>query len=181
MLANSVGDLQKGERCVYAFDLIWRLHLTLQTRYINMDLVYLYALLHKLRTKKMTIYDIICQWVLWAQQQIEEYPKELQVVLADYKEELFYAIGKLHWHGHKEDGHSRFSLNYIPGSGRTDGEGIERRWWDIQPIATSTRMMGPGGRQGTLNDVWGFANWVKLIELGAYYMICSQRRYTNPS
>ena len=25
--------------------------------------------------------------------------------------------------------------------------------------------MGPGGRQGTLNDVWRFANWVKLIGL----------------
>ena len=110
------------------------------------------------------MYDIVCQWTLHLEQRMGEMPDHMRVEVAKLSE-LRWAIGKLHWHGHKPEGHSRFSLNYVPFSGRTDGEGIERRWWDIQPIANSTKMMGPGGRQAILNDVFGFANWLKTIGL----------------
>lgn len=111
------------------------------------------------------MYDIICQWALYLKQHMLEYLDELHIDLADFATELCYVISKLHWHSHKEEGHVWFSLNYIPSCRHTDNKGIERRWWEIQPIASSTRMMGPGGRQGSLNDVWGFTNWLKLISL----------------
>ncbi|GJE98381.1 CxC2 domain-containing protein [Phanerochaete sordida] len=146
MLPNGVGDLQKGER------------------HINMDYVYSSSLRHFSDIDIMTMYDIVCQWAIHLEERMADMPEDLRTQVARFKE-LRYAIGKLHWHGHKKDGHSRFSLNYLFGSGRTDGEGIERRWWDIQPVANSTKMMGPGGREAALNDVWGFANWMKTIGL----------------
>lgn len=32
----------------------------------------------------------------------------------------------------------------MEGVGRFDGEGIEQMWWFVNPIAGSTKMMGPG-------------------------------------
>ena len=129
-----------------------------------MDNIYCAAMRHFSQVEKVNMYDIACQWAQHLQQRVAEMPEDLRVDVAKISE-LRYAIGKLHWHGHKPEGHSRYSLNYIPGMCRTDGEGVERRWWDIQPIANSTRMMGPGSRQGSLNDVWNFANWLKTIGL----------------
>ena len=131
-----------------------------------MDLINLHSQQHAQGLRILTMYDIICQFIIYAAERMEEYSEDLRTELADFKKELLYAIGKLHWHGHKPEGHSRYSLNYILGAARTDGEGIERHWWDIQPLAISTYMMGLGGHQGALNDIWGFANWVKLIRLG---------------
>ena len=121
-------------------------------------------MLDQMVTRKLITYDIACQWAVWLEKRMAEMPEDVRVEVPNFSE-LRYAIGKLHWHGHKQEDHSRFSLNYLPGSARTDGEGIERRWWDIQPIANSTKMMGPGGRQAILNDVFGFANWLKTIGL----------------
>lgn len=50
--------------------------------------------------------------------------------------------------------------------GRTDGEGVEREWSHINPVALSTRLMGPGARCDTLDDHWGAWNWRKLVSLG---------------
>jgi hypothetical protein len=76
-------------------------------------------------------------------------------------------IPKLHIYGCKLVCQLFYSLNYTPGAARTDGEGIERPWANIGPVATSTREMGPGARHDTLDDHWGHWNWQKLIGLGA--------------
>ncbi|KAJ7695247.1 hypothetical protein B0H14DRAFT_3530298 [Mycena olivaceomarginata] len=60
-----------------------------------------------------------------------------------------------------------FSLNLVPGSGQTDGEGIERPWASIGAIASSTRVSGPGARHDALDDHWSFWNWLKTIGLPA--------------
>ncbi|KAJ7210362.1 hypothetical protein GGX14DRAFT_565567 [Mycena pura] len=60
----------------------------------------------------------------------------------------------------------QFSLNLVPGSAQTDGEGIERPWAHIGGVASSTREMGPGSRDDTLDSHWSFWNWTKLIGLG---------------
>lgn len=119
---------------------------------------------HHPDVEKLNSYDITCQWIIYLIDRIASYPEEYQVNLPETSL-LRWAIGKLHWYSHKQEGHSHFSLNWIPGVGRSDGEGIERRWWDIQPIASSVKMMGPGAHQGFLNDHWGYANWRKLVLL----------------
>ncbi|KAJ8481555.1 hypothetical protein ONZ45_g15279 [Pleurotus djamor] len=54
-----------------------------------------------------------------------------------------------------------------PCVGQTDGEGVERPWANIGPMATSTRVMGPGARMEILDAHWGHWNWQKLVGLGA--------------
>ncbi|KAJ7116141.1 hypothetical protein C8R43DRAFT_845374, partial [Mycena crocata] len=53
-------------------------------------------------------------------------------------------------------------LNFLLGAGQTDREGIERPWANIGGVATSIREQGPGARHDTLDDHWGYWNWVKL-------------------
>ncbi|KAF7795561.1 hypothetical protein EIP86_006723 [Pleurotus ostreatoroseus] len=148
MLPTSVGDLQVGER------------------FVNMDFVWASALRHFRDVDPMTMYDIVCHWMTYLGQRIAELPPEYRPSRFPSEQELMWAIGKLHWYSHKAADHSRYSLNFIPGAGRSDGEGIERRWWIMQPITSSTKMMGPGSRQGTLNDQFGFMNWRNLVKLG---------------
>ena len=51
--------------------------------------------------------------------------------------------------------------------GLINGEAIERGWWWIQPVANATKQMGPGQRQGVLEDQFGFSNWRKIIKMRA--------------
>ncbi|KAJ7499522.1 hypothetical protein FB451DRAFT_1014317 [Mycena latifolia] len=66
----------------------------------------------------------------------------------------------MHIHSHTIACQILFSLNFLVGAGQTDGEGIERP--NIGGVATSTREQGPGFRHDTLDDHWGYWNWVKL-------------------
>ncbi|KAJ7575249.1 hypothetical protein C8J56DRAFT_746778, partial [Mycena floridula] len=76
-----------------------------------------------------------------------------------------FAIPKLHIMGHKLSCQREFNLNYMPGVGRTDGEGVERPWASIRPVAMSTREMGPGHRHDTLDDHWHDWNWRKVVAI----------------
>ncbi|KAJ7799241.1 hypothetical protein B0H14DRAFT_3092830 [Mycena olivaceomarginata] len=78
---------------------------------------------------------------------------------------VVFVIPKLHIHAHTLTCNVLYSLNLVPGSGQTDGEGIERPWANIGGIASSTRIMGPGARHDTVDDHWGHWNWQKLISL----------------
>ena len=60
----------------------------------------------------------------------------------------------------------RYGFNYRPGVGRTDGEGIERRWADANDVATSTKEMRDGHLQDVLDDVCNESNYHKTIDLG---------------
>ncbi len=131
-----------------------------------MDFIWASALRHYPDVDPMSMYDIMCKWLIYLEERISKLPPEYRPSNIPTKDDLLWAIGKLHWHSHKPVGHSRYSLNFVPGSGRSDGEGIERRWWMIQPITSSTKMMGPGSRQGTLNDQFGYMNWRNLVKLG---------------
>ncbi|KAG1749250.1 hypothetical protein EDB19DRAFT_1825495 [Suillus lakei] len=50
--------------------------------------------------------------------------------------------------------------------GRMDGEAPERGWANINPVASSTKEMGPGARRDTLDDFFGDWNWKKVVGLG---------------
>ncbi len=133
-------------------------------RYVNMDYIFVSAMLHHLVVNKMITYDIACQWSKGLVERISKFPSHMQINLPE--DSTGFGIPKLHYHSHKSEGHAKFSLNYRLGVGRLDGEGIERRWWWIQPIANSTKGMGPGRRQGMLEDQWGYANWRKFVTIG---------------
>lgn len=122
------------------------------------------TLCHHRHVRKHICYDIACQWCKHLRERLAKPPDAVRTTLSDGS--VVFSIPKLHWHSHKEGDHSKFSLNYRVGAARNDGEGSERRWWELQPIASSTKMMGPGQRQGVLEDHWGYANWRKLVTLG---------------
>ncbi|KAJ3751974.1 hypothetical protein EV360DRAFT_75765 [Lentinula raphanica] len=145
---NGAVDLQKGER------------------YANMDYAFASFLRHHdPALTKVISYDIACQWHKNVIRRVKSLPSLIACNLGLQK--LKFAIPKLHIHGHQLSCQLKFSLNWLRGAGRTDGEGVERPWAHLGPIASSTRDMGPGSRHRTMNDHFGHWNWVKLIGLGA--------------
>ncbi|KAI9069790.1 hypothetical protein FKP32DRAFT_1559042 [Trametes sanguinea] len=153
-LPQGAGDLQKGEK------------------YINMDYVFVSALREWLVLKKIVSYDIACQWSKSLVERIANLPSHIQIPVPEGS--IMYVIPKLHYNSHQQLDHSKFSLNYRVGCARTDGEGIERHWWWLQPIANSTKVMGPGMRQGMLEDQWGYSNWRKTVDLGKSWTLSSR-------
>ncbi|KAJ7823335.1 hypothetical protein B0H14DRAFT_3088913 [Mycena olivaceomarginata] len=113
-------------------------------KYGNMDYVVASAWRH-LRDLLFFLlsYDIMCQWVKNLRDRLLKLPPALRFQLAHY----FYF----------------FSLLYTLGSAQADMEGIERIWSSSGLMGASTREMGPGSRQDTLDDFWHYWNWNKVV------------------
>ncbi|KAH7909277.1 hypothetical protein BJ138DRAFT_1115126 [Hygrophoropsis aurantiaca] len=146
--ANGVGDLQKGER------------------YCNMDYVFFSALAPLLLLSVVISYDIACQWKVNLWERMDGLPLELQVSLTFSAVSFSFGIPKFHAPAHAASCGIPHSLNLMPGVGRTDGEGIERNWAEMNRVANSTKEMGPGSRHDTLDDHFGHHNWRKYVTLG---------------
>ncbi|KAF7327632.1 CxC2 domain-containing protein [Mycena kentingensis (nom. inval.)] len=58
------------------------------------------------------------------------------------------------------------SLSHLVGAGRTDGEGIERTWAILNPIAYSTKEMGEGHRHETIDNKIDNINFLKNVGQG---------------
>jgi hypothetical protein len=121
---------------------------------------------HDPQLPKIFSYDIVCQWWKRLMERLAELPELVRCSLI--LPLIAFVIPKLHIHAHTILCHILYSLNLIPGSGQTDGEGIERPWANIGGIASSTRIMGPGARHDTVDDHWGNWNWQKLVGLGEF-------------
>jgi hypothetical protein len=130
-----------------------------------MDYIFVMILRHiDPRLRKIISYDIVCQWWKNLRERLINMPPGARLVLIM---RLFrFVIPKMHIKGHLGDCQVEYSLDLVPGSAETDGEAIERPWAHIGGIGTSTREMGPGSREDTLNAHWGSWNWDKLIGLG---------------
>ncbi|KAJ7681054.1 hypothetical protein DFH06DRAFT_1265705 [Mycena polygramma] len=149
---NGVGDLQKGER------------------YANMDYIFASILRHiDPRLRKIISYNIVCQWWKGVKARLLLLPPlvRLDAVMALMR----FVIPKLHIHAHTMACQVVYSLNLVPGSAQTDGEGIERPWANIGGVASSTQEMGPGARDEVLNCHWSFWNWQKLVGMGTFAAI----------
>ncbi|KAE9391056.1 hypothetical protein BT96DRAFT_959629 [Gymnopus androsaceus JB14] len=147
VMPNSVVDLQKGER------------------YANMD--YSFGSLLRYMDPWLTIvqlYDIVCQWSKNLYQHMRSMP--LLVKENWPPKSLLFVIPKMHIPGHIRSCQDTFLLNWLPGAGRTDGEGIEQGWAHMGLVAASTQDMGPGNRHEVLNDHFAHWNWRKLSGLG---------------
>ncbi|EIW79870.1 hypothetical protein CONPUDRAFT_57971, partial [Coniophora puteana RWD-64-598 SS2] len=140
-------------------------------RYANMDYI-VFSALRFLRVKDINIsYDIACQWCKNLRERIAALPSDIS--FDQFTKFLRFFVPKFHLPAHVARCQTRFSFNYMPGVGRTDGEAPERGWANIDPVAGSTKEMGPGHRLDTLDDFFGDWNWKKLIGLGALFL----RRY----
>ncbi|KAG1722176.1 uncharacterized protein EDB91DRAFT_1240244 [Suillus paluster] len=79
---------------------------------------------------------------------------------------ISFFVPKFHLPTHIKQCQTSFSFNFKNGVGRTDREAPERGWANINPIASSTKEMGPGTRRDTLDDYFGDSNWKKVVGLG---------------
>ncbi|KAG2101391.1 uncharacterized protein F5147DRAFT_747022 [Suillus discolor] len=145
---QGVGDLQKGER------------------YTNMDFIFFSSIMPLLLLSIIISYDIACQWKINLTKRINELPEHLQIPAAVALATFIFGIPKFHCPAHEEKCAIPHSLNLIPGVGRTDGEGIERNWAEMNRVANSTKEMGPGSQHDVLDDHFGHHNWHKYTGLG---------------
>jgi len=111
-------------------------------------------------------YDIACQWFTNLFKRIDErWPEELQAKLPTTTR-IIPAIPKLHEPAYEAANHEVYLLNYIPGVGESDCECPERIWAPHNALGNSTKTMGPGSRQDTLDDHFSFWNWEKYVGMG---------------
>ncbi|KAG1776918.1 hypothetical protein EV702DRAFT_1179602 [Suillus placidus] len=140
-------DLQKGKR------------------YTNMDYLFFSTLGQRYVDVLNVSYDIACQWHKHLWQRMSTMPAHLQLDHASKSVRFF--VPKFHLPAHVLKCQSMFSFNFSKNVGRTDGEAPERGWSNINPVASSTKEMGPGSRRDTLDDHFGDWNWKKSVGLGA--------------
>ncbi|KAJ7113743.1 hypothetical protein C8R43DRAFT_1138589 [Mycena crocata] len=79
---------------------------------------------------------------------------------------VLFKVPKFHLPPHVKKCHGPYSFNYTKGVGRTDGEGVERNWSWPHWAARFVSVMGPGSREDTIDDLCGFSNWKKTVDLG---------------
>lgn len=142
-----------------------------------MDFILLSALNRPSITRLFVVYDIACQYKVNFQSRMAELPLKMQL---SPKVQIDWGIPKCHCPAHKIECQLPHSMNLKPGVGRTDGEGIERDWAAINPVASSTKEMGPGSRHDTLDDHFGHHNWRKTTNFGerAIALLNKSKPYT---
>jgi len=113
-------------------------------------------------------YDIACQWFVRLFRRMDEHwPTNLKIPPST---KLIPAIPKLHEPMHGGKNHQQYSLNFIPGVGKSDMETPERVWAGHNGLGNSTKTQGPGGRHDVLDDHFGFWNWLKYVGMGKTLM-----------
>jgi hypothetical protein len=132
-----------------------------------MDYMYFSSLRGTKVQRLVVSYDIACQWHLNLLERMKQVPEPLR--LSPTIQSITYLIPKFHLPAHIKKCNLLFSFNLTPGVGRTDGEAPERGWSDINPVAQSTKEMGPGSRRDTLDDHFNDWNWKKIVNLGGYW------------
>ncbi|KIM91411.1 hypothetical protein PILCRDRAFT_607 [Piloderma croceum F 1598] len=93
--------------------------------------------------------------------------KQLPAALVPPVSMIIHAlVPKFHLQSHIEACQSAFSFNFFKGGVRTDGEGVERNWDELNGQGPSTSEMLPCARWNTLDDCCGWVNWHKTMGLG---------------
>ncbi|KAJ7066079.1 hypothetical protein C8F01DRAFT_1248123 [Mycena amicta] len=143
-----IGDLQKGER------------------YANMDWIFLSAV-NAAKVKELVVsYDIACQWQVYLHAHAQTIGASPTIVtdLAAYR--IQFGLPVWHAEAHEEKCRAANSLLHAEGVGRTDGESIERLWALLNPTSYSTKEMGEGNRQDTIEDKLDYLNFSKNVTQG---------------
>ncbi|KAF7325927.1 CxC2 domain-containing protein [Mycena kentingensis (nom. inval.)] len=87
--------------------------------------------------------------------------KAIRTDLSKYR--VQYALPVWHATAHQDECQAEMSLSHAVGVGRTDGEGIERAWAVLNPISYSTKEMGKGHREDTIEGKIDHMNFMKNV------------------
>ena len=153
-------------------------------RFANVDLAVVSAMSPWLSLPRLVMsYDIACQYII-------NFMKRMRGALSTMddldhiaredierlmKIELVPSVPKFHAPAHKRECRYNFSLDYLEGSGRTDGEAVERTWSEQNGLALRTREMAEGHRHDTISDYHGQGNDRRCITLGMHCSFCDER------
>jgi hypothetical protein len=138
-----------------------------------MDYMFFRSIGHSPLLRFFVSYDIACQWHINLWNRLSAYHDP--VLTIDGTEKTFiFLVPKFHLPAHIEACNLKYSFNLTPDVGQTDGEAPERGWANANPLARSTKEMGPGSRRDTLDDHFNDWNHKKIIALGedCYYSSC---------
>ncbi|KAJ6513670.1 hypothetical protein C8R47DRAFT_1064378 [Mycena vitilis] len=144
-MGNGIGDLQLGERHCNIDFLIVSVIMALQLLYIIIS------------------YDIACQYAIHFWDRVTKFPASLQPRIAH--DNIWWKVPNFHLPAHKKPCHSPYSFHWMWGAGMTHGEGIEQNWSFSNGAAASTRLMGPGSRHATLEDIFSFHNYDRVLAM----------------
>jgi hypothetical protein len=130
-----------------------------------MDAILLEACADVLVGKLGLTYDIACKYLINLVRRLREYfPEDEAKALLNKIIRGF--VPKFHLPAHGASCHTPWSLNYAVDVGRTDGEGVERDWAELNWLATQTFEMGPGARHQMLNDHFNHVNFRRVCGFG---------------
>jgi hypothetical protein len=145
--------------------------------YVNMDYLF-FSSLHTSKERSITkrdllrlivSYDIVCQWYKYLWNRMKVFPHSWHVD-HDGQISVVFLIPKFHLPAHIRRCHNTFSWNLTRGVGRTDGEAPERGWSENNPLAASTKEMGPGSRHDVIDDNLGDSNHKKITRFGKIFL-----------
>ncbi|KAJ6600930.1 hypothetical protein B0H10DRAFT_1824120, partial [Mycena sp. CBHHK59/15] len=145
---NAVGDLQFGEwyvGCLHKYGCI-----------VGSDLI-----------RYFVSYDIAYQWHINIWNRMAQYREGIRIVGG--QKFIMFLVPKFHLPAHIEACNLRFSFNLTRDVGQTDGEAPKRGWAHANPLASSTKEMGPGARRDTLDDHFNDWNHKKIIDFGEWF------------
>ncbi|KAJ7715053.1 hypothetical protein B0H16DRAFT_1340272, partial [Mycena metata] len=142
---NGIGNLQVGER------------------FCNLDFLLLSALLTYALWYIVVSYDIACQYGKHFWERMQKMPQSMQLRIA--QENVWWKVPNFHLPPHKWPCHSPYSFHYMYGAGMSHGEGVEQNWSFSNGAAASTKLMGPGSRHATLEDIFGFHNYDRQLAM----------------
>jgi hypothetical protein len=161
------GKFTKGEKVRFGLSVFGVLSRFSAFRYANMDFVIFYGLASCVIALLVFLYDITCQWHWNLAKRISELPEELHLSPKQLQAAQF-VVPKFHLCTHGLKCQSRFSFNFLPNMGHTDGEDPERWWAHINPVSMSTKEMGLGAWLDTIDDHMCAWNWRKITGFGMF-------------
>ncbi|KAJ7437712.1 hypothetical protein FB451DRAFT_1193107 [Mycena latifolia] len=147
---NGIRDLQVGEQ------------------YCNMDFILFSALLNTIIFYLILSYDIACQYGKNFWSRMEALPAPFHISVSKLR--VWFKVPNFHLLGHKDACHSAFSFHWMWGAGRTHAETVEQNWEFTNGVASSTKMMGMGSQATTLEDMFGFHNWRRMVSWRGIFM-----------
>jgi len=126
--------------------------------------------------EKVASYDITCQWSIHLLERLAALPSHVRPIIPTGT--LRYVIPKLHIHSHKLNCQLNYSLNLLLALAELTARALNG-CGESEPIANSTKEMGPGAHHDTINDHWGHWNWQKTVGLGGFFPLYSIRVILN--
>ena len=110
-------------------------------------------------------YDICCQWSRNLTSRMPQLPPYMQLPKKLVKRAKI-VLPKMHIHNHAKKCQLNYNLNFLRWSAQSDCEDPEQWWAHLNPLSMSTREMGEGSRNCTVDDHARAWNFRKIMKFG---------------